>query len=187
MIFFSPQFITNSYWGWYHSLVQKNELNVLSQYQDVSVAGMVRRLINNDNLSSLPFIAGGMLLLGLPFLRISRYKEQSFRFLALSSILLFTVLFSSGSELVTYIIAFAGVGIWYMSLERPVSKSEIGLLLFAIYFGSLFASDLFPKEWRVHVIKPYRLKVLPYLLVWLTIIYQMLFKQNKLNPYSQFN
>jgi len=187
MIFFSPQFITNSYLGWYHSLVQKNQLNVLSEYQDVSVAGMVRRLINSNSLPSLPFIAGGILLLALPFLRISRYGEQSFRLLALSSILLFTVLFSSGSELVTYIIAFAGVGIWYLSLEQPGSKVEIGLLLFAIYFGSLFASDLFPKSWRVHIMKPYRLKVLPYLLVWLTVIYQMLFKRNKPTPYSQLN
>ncbi|MDN3551277.1 glycosyltransferase family 87 protein [Mucilaginibacter aquaedulcis] len=187
MIFFSPQFIINSYGGWYHSLVQKNQLNVLSQYQDVSVAGMIRRIFNNDGLPSLPFIAGGMLLLALPFLRISRYSEQSFRFLALSSILMFTVLFSSGSELVTYIIAFAGVGIWYMSIEQPVNKLEIGLLLFAIYFGSLFATDLFPKSWRVNIIKPYRLKVLPYLLVWLAVIYQMLFKRNTPTPYSQLN
>ncbi|GAA4341189.1 glycosyltransferase family 87 protein [Mucilaginibacter gynuensis] len=182
MAFFSPQFILHSYADWYNALVSKNGMNQTSPYQDVSLAGMVRRIVNDKTLPSLPFIAGGMLLMALPYVRISRYKDQSFRLLSLSSILLFTVLFSSGSELVTYIIAFAGIGIWFMSLEKPAKRFELALLIFAIYFGSLFATDLFPKLWREQLIKPYALKALPCLVVWLMVIYQMLFKRTVSMP-----
>lgn len=184
MVVFSPQFILHSYADWYHSLVGKNQANVLSQYQDVSVAGMVRRVLNDKTLSSLPFIAGGLLLLGLPYLKFKQYADQSFRLLALSSILLFTVLFSSGSELVTYIIAFVGVGIWFESLSRPVSNTDIIILLIAIYFGSLFSTDVFPRAWRVQIMKPYGLKALPSLLVWLRINYLMLFPRIASLPFG---
>ena len=175
MVFFTPQYILHSYSDWYHSLVHKNSINVFSPYQDVSVAGMIRRLTGNYELSSLPVLITGVLIFALPYLQMKRYKDDLFRFRMLASVLLFTVLFSSGSELVTYIIAFVGVGVWFMTLPRPLKKIEIAVFIIAIYVGSLFTTDLFPRYIKFNIMKPYGLKVLPCLIVWITIVYQMIF------------
>ena len=181
MVFFTPQYILTSYSDWYHSLVYKNGINAYSPYQDVSVAGMIRRLFGNYELSSLPFLITGILIFALPYLKINRYKEDHFRFQMLASVLLFTVLFSSGSELVTYIIAFTGVGIWFMTLPQPRRKTDITILVIALYFGSLFITDLFPRYIKVNIMKPYGLKVLPCLIVWITVVYQMIFRSQKIS------
>lgn len=177
MVFFSPEFIVNSYQGWYHSLIEKNAQNALSPYQDVSVMGMVRRITGDHSISTLPFLAGALVLFILPYFKINRYKELQFRLSLLSSVLLFTVLFSTSSEMVTYIIAFTGVGIWFVSLPKPVTKLQIAVFIFALYIGSLFSTDLFPHYLKSNLIKPYALKALPCLVVWLTIISEMLFKK----------
>jgi hypothetical protein len=63
----------------------------------------------------------------------------------LASVLIFTVIFSSGSESPTYIIAFAGVSIWFMIQEFPGSKGILFLFVFAFLLTSMSPSDLFPK------------------------------------------
>jgi hypothetical protein len=146
---------------------------------------MMRRITGNHELSSLPYLLGGIVLFALPYLKISRYKELSFRLLMLASVLMFTVLFSSGSELVTYIIAFIGIGIWFFTLPKPISGINIFIGAFAVYAGSLFITDLFPNYIKVNFMKPYGLKVLPTLIVWLTVIYQMMFgaQADEVNPH----
>ena len=92
----------------------------------------------------------------------------------LASVLIFTVIFSSGSESPTYIIAFAGASIWFMIQEFPGSKGILFLFVFAFLLTSMSPSDLFPKIIRDTYIKPYSLKALPCVLIWFVIIYQML-------------
>ena len=92
----------------------------------------------------------------------------------LASVLIFTVIFSSGSESPTYIIAFTGVSIWFMVQASPKSKGILFLFVFAFLLTSMSPSDLFPKIIRDTYIKPYSLKAFPCVLVWLIIIYQML-------------
>ena len=73
--------------------------------------GMVRRFFQDSTIPNLPFLIGGVFLFGLQYLRINEYKEQAYRLMLLASVLIFTVIFSSGSESPTYIIAFVGVAI----------------------------------------------------------------------------
>jgi hypothetical protein len=77
------------------------------------------------------------------------------------------------NESPTYIIAFTGVSIWFMNLNRPVAGLEIGLLIFAVIISSSSFSGLFPKAIKMYIL-PYRLKVLPCLLIWLKIILETL-------------
>lgn len=92
----------------------------------------------------------------------------------LASVLLFTVIFSSGSESPTYIIAFVGVAIWFSIKQTPISKLDWFLLIFALLLTSLSPSDLFPKFVRENYIKPYALKALPCVLIWFKISYELL-------------
>ena len=185
MVFFGYDFILQSYLDWYQSLAHKNIQNgSLDSYQDISVMGMARRFLQDSTISNLPFLAGGLFLYGLPYLRIKQYKHLSFRLMILVSTLLFTVLFSSGSESPTYIIAFAGVAIWFILQEKPVNNTHITLLVFALILTSLSPSDLFPKYIRDHYVKQYALKALPCFLIWLVTIYQMMrtdFSKMKIN------
>jgi len=170
----SPAFVIESYSDWYHSLAHKNDLNAsLTSFQDISLMGMVRRATGNINISNMPFLLGGLILFGLPYTRINQYKHLGFRLMLLASTLIFTVIFSSGSESPTYIIAFAGVAIWFMVQQNPKKGWIIALFIFAFILTSLSPTDIFPKAVK-EFIRLYSFKALPCVIIWLTIIYQMM-------------
>ncbi len=175
MVFSAPSFVMQSYYDWYVSLSEKNAVNTTSHMQDISVMGMIRRIFHYPQLSNLLVLLPGLALFGMQYLNIKSYKALPYQMLILASTLLFTVIFSTGSESPTYIIAFVGVAIWYMNLERPtVSGFDIALLVFALVITSLSPSDLFPQPINRAYIKPYALKALPCLLIWLKIVYETL-------------
>ncbi|WP_412467406.1 glycosyltransferase family 87 protein [Pedobacter sp. KLB.chiD] len=170
----SPAFVLQSYSDWYHSLAHKNNLNAsLTSFQDISLMGIVRRITANINLPNTPFLLGGLILFGLPYIRINQYKNLAFRLMLLASTLIFTVIFSSGSESPTYIIAFAGVAIWFMVQQNPKNGWIIALFIFAFILTSLSPTDIFPRSVK-EFIRLYSLKALPCVIIWLTIIYQMM-------------
>ena len=173
MLVFTPEFIVHSYVDWFHSLTVKNAANIdpSTQYQDVSVMGMARRMVGHK-IQVLPFLVVGAALYLFSCYKVYKFKDVQSRLLLLSSSLLFVVLFSTGSELVTYIIAFIGISIWFMSKPSPTGF-QIVIFIFAIYVGSLFSTDLFPKYIKVNYIKPYALKALPCVIIWLTVLWEM--------------
>lgn len=177
MLFFSPSYIIQCYQDWYISLSEKQLLNAsLTSMQDISVMGMARRISGNIHLANLPFILTGLVLFAIPYLRFKQYKAQEFKLLFLASSLIFTVIFSNSSESPTYIIAFVGVAIWFILQDQPIKPLYIGLFIFAILLTSLSPSDLFPKYIKETYVKPYSLKALPCILIWLVITYQLMFK-----------
>lgn len=174
MVISSPAFVIQSYTDWYHSLAHKNDLNAsLTSFQDISLMGIVRRATSNINIPNAPFLLVGLVLFGLPYLRIKQYKHLGFRLMLLASTLIFTVIFSSGSESPTYIIAFAGVAIWFTVQQNPKKGWIVALFIFAFILTSLSPTDIFPRPVK-EFIRLYSLKALPCVIIWLTIIYQMM-------------
>ena len=174
MVISSPAFVIQSYSDWYHSLAHKNDLNAsLTSFQDISLMGIVRRATGNINIPNAPFLLVGLVLFGLPYLRIKQYKYLGFRLMLLASTLIFTVIFSSGSESPTYVIAFAGVAIWFMVQQNPKKGWIIALFIFAFILTSLSPTDIFPRPVK-EFIRLYSLKALPCVIIWLTIVYQMM-------------
>lgn len=170
----SPEFIINSYSEWFARLVEKNNENAsLTSMQDISIMGMFRKVLNMPHLSNLLFLLPGILLFGLPYLRFSMFSDKKFQLLLLSSVLIFTVIFSSGSESPTYIIAFAGVAIWFV-IQEEKTKWTWFLFIFAMILTSFSPSDLIPKFLRETYVKPYALKALPCILIWFQIIYELM-------------
>ncbi|RQO31387.1 hypothetical protein DBR32_05330 [Taibaiella sp. KBW10] len=173
MLFLGADYVAEMYVTWFGDLAHKNEANAsLITMQDISLVGMIRRITGNGHISQTPFILIGMLLYAIPLFKTSLYSNARFRLLLLSSTLIFTVIFSSSSESPTYIIAFVGVAVWFVS-KRQYTNLDIILVIFAILLTSLSATDLFPKAARV-VVRQYSLKALPCVLIWLKIIYEML-------------
>lgn len=174
MIISSVNFGLQSYLDWYQSLSEKNLSNqVLGNRQDFSLMGIVRRFLGNVTISNLIFLLPGMIIFGLPYLRFKQYQFLPFQMMILANTLLFLVLFSSGSESSTYIIAVVGVMIWFLMQKSP-SKLEIGLFIFAIILTCFSFSDLSPKWLKEEYIIKYSLKALPCCLVWFKIIYELL-------------
>jgi hypothetical protein len=168
----SPAYIIRMYHDWYGDLVEKNMNNIGPSLQDISAMGLIRNIFNYRQLSNITVIAPGILLFGLWYLRFKDYQLIPYQLLLLASTLIFVIIFSSSSESPTYIIAFAGVGIWFMNLDRPVTNFEITLFVFALLITSLSPSDLFPRYIKMHYVVPYKLKALPCVLIWLKIIHE---------------
>ncbi len=174
MFISSKQYILSRYVEWYERLLVKNEINaVLDSYQDISVMGVFRRLLRDASIPNTPFLIVGLVFFMLPYLRINCYKNKNFQLLLLASTLIFTVIFSSGSESPTYIIAFVGVAIWYVIKPFPKSKLDNFLIIFAILLTSLSKTDLFPRYIIENYIRKYSLKALPCIIIWCVIIYEM--------------
>ena len=171
MIISSPAFIVQTYRDWYTDLVYKNADNINSTRVNVSVMGMIHKM-GALQISNIAILLPGMLLFASSYLRYNFFKNVNYQLLILASTLIFPVIFSTGSESPTYIIAFIGVAIWFINAEKPLSKLDIGLLIFALILTSLSPSDIFPREIKVKYVDPYALKALPCFLIWLKIIYE---------------
>ncbi|WP_114936588.1 glycosyltransferase family 87 protein [Mucilaginibacter endophyticus] len=170
----SPSFIVQTYRDWYTDLVIKNSDNQHSSMQEICVTGFIRKTFNYQDLKNMYVIGPALVLFGLSYLRIGAYKFVQYQRLILSSVLIFAVIFSSSAESSTYIIAFVGVAVWFMNLNRPVTGFEIFLLVLALLVTSLSPSDLFPSFIRKQYIVPYKLKSIPCFLIWLKIVYETL-------------
>lgn len=173
MLLSSPDYIIGQYGQWMDILQVKNGVNMFSEMSNISVLGMVRKISGNTNYSDIWLIICGLIVLALPYLQINQYRHKAFQQAMLASMLLFVVLFSTGSESSTYIIPFVGVGIWYWSAPWKRSKLDIGLMVFAFILTSLSPSDLFPAVIRNEIIRPYALKALPCFIIWLKLIFEM--------------
>ena len=176
MLISSPKFGVQSYFDWYTSLSEKNLSNqVLGNRQDYSLMGVVRRFLQDASISNLVFLIPGFIIFMTPYLRISQYKNLSFQLMILASTLLFVVLFSSGSESPTYIIAVAGVMIWFL-MQKTISKVNVGILIFVMIFTCFAFSDLFPKSIKEEIFVKYSTKAIPCIVVWFRVMYELLTK-----------
>lgn len=174
MLISSPEYVLGQYVEWYERLAAKNGENTFALMQNISLLGMIRKVSGSAAYSDLWVILPGLALFGLPYLRFSQYRHLAFRYGILSSVLLFVVLFSTGSESSTYIIPFAGIALWYVTSPWKRTGWDMALMVFALVLSSLSPSDLFPRSLREAYVLPYALKALPPTLIWLRLSYELL-------------
>ena len=178
MLFSSPEYIVSQYQEWFNELIIKNQGNNLALHQNVSLLGMIRKTAGIEALSNLPIMLVGLFLFALPYLRMGEFKQLRFQLLTLASVLIFIVLFSTGSEPNTYIVALTGVAIWFVIQPRPFTPWNLFLIIFGITVSSFAPSDLFPRGIYYKYVLPNALQALPCTLIWLAIVYEMLFRKS---------
>ncbi len=177
MLISSPAFVINSYHQWMAALSYKSALNTgLNTSQDMCVMGVVRRLTGNVNVPNLPFLAVAALVFALPLLRFSQFKSLKFRLQVLATSLIMVVIFSTGAEHPTFIIAVLGAVLWIMIQDNPYSTTNIILLVLLLVITGLGLTDVMPKHIRQDIIAKYSIKAWPCIIVWLIISYELLFK-----------
>lgn len=174
MLISSPEYIVEQYKEWYVSLTEKNADNMFSSGTNQSLLGLVRKISHCASYSDLWLIVPGIVAFCLPYLRLKQWRNMAFRYAYLASTLMFVVLFSTGSESSTYIIALLGVAVWYVTVPWKRSGWDVALMVFAFILTSMSPSDLFPAYIRKTYVQPYALKALPCVLVWFKLVYEMM-------------
>jgi hypothetical protein len=137
-----------------------------------SVMYQVQLLFGLD-LPNWPFQLLGVAALLAPVLvRRERWGEWTFRRLYLCSVLVFCVLFNHQAESPTFVVASAGVALWFASLER---RTRWEWAVFACFFvGTVLASSEAMPSWlQRHLFDPYRFKTVPLLVAWLAMQRQL--------------
>jgi hypothetical protein len=143
-----------------------------------SVLGWLQTWFRTEPNKILVLFIGAILML-LPLLKLKKYTFYSFRLAMLANILIWTVIFNHKAESPTFVIAVAGVALWFF-IQVP-SKVNIFLLLLTVLFTCLAPTDLFPKYIRQNIFETYVVKAVPCIIVWIKIIYDMLFDKIKPN------
>ena len=162
------------YSSWFHLLVNDH-----SSSYGLSRPGMLNSWFLIP-VNKIVILFTGIILLFIPFIRIRNFREYTFRLLILSSLLIWIVIFNHRAESNSYIIAFAGISIWYFTTKKIPLNTV--LVIFAFIFISLSPTDIIPRQIRLSFFEPYMLKVLPAVIIWLKITSDLLiFKVNNQN------
>jgi len=135
-----------------------------------SVAVLLRSWFGLDPPRILLLAAAG-LVTALPLLRIRDSGRPAFRAVFLGSLLMWMIAFNHLTESPTFVIAMAGIALWYFS--QPPSTLHRWLLGFAFVFVSVTYSDLVAPGFRARYITPYALKVLPVLVIWMVAVWEL--------------
>ena len=174
MLISSPSFIFQTYIDWYHTLALKNDNNIHSVMQNISVMGMLSEIFKEQYLNLIIILIAALFYL-FPILRKQQLKNLYFQLSYLSFALIGVVIFSSSAESPTYIIAVVGAGLWFV-LQEKKHWPEISLLLLVLIFTSLSSTDFFPQFIKVNFIQPYKWKALPCFIVWIILAIQLIIK-----------
>ncbi|CAM3809927.1 glycosyltransferase family 87 protein [Aquirufa aurantiipilula] len=173
----------STYQGWREVLTHKNELNIdiRNLRTDVCVMGMFRRWTGDSTLSNLWFLIPSMALNVFVFFQVKKWKDLSFQLRMLAFVSIYLMLASTGTESPTLIMAFPGVGIWFVLGEK--SRARWVLLLITLIISSFSPTDLFPKWLRNEWINPLGLMILPLFIVWLAIAWDLVKKSPTETPH----
>lgn len=165
----SPSQLYSLYKSWANLILRD-----YSVYEGLSVFGILKNWFGLNPPKHLIFLSG-LILFALPFLRRESFKNYTFRLLFFSSSLIWTVIFNHKAESPTFIIATCGVAIWYFSKEKKLQ--DLILLIFYFLLTSVSSTDITPFWVKENLIKPYLLKAIPSIILWLKIEQELIFSK----------
>ena len=116
--------------------------------------------------------AAGLVFTLLPLARVRAYPIVEFRMLMLAALMLWMVAFNHKAEPNTFVIAVAGVAVWYLAGPRSWLRDTMVALV--VLLTCLSTTSIFPTVVRRALISPYSLRVVPCIAVWAIAIAEML-------------
>ncbi len=125
------------------------------------------------NWPNWPQQAAGTALLLLPLaLRSDRWEALEFRRLFLCSLLVYSVLFNHASESPSFVVAYAGIVIWYVG--SPPSPLRTALMALTLLVMVVHDVDVVPRWVKYDILVPYRIKGIPGLVAWFVMQWELL-------------
>ena len=158
--------------GWQY----ENWFSVIREFKtgiQLSVMGLIERWAG-QMIIHLPVQIAGLLILLAPLVHVKRFSDSVFRRKMLCSLLIFLVIFNQSAESPTYVTAVTGAAIWFAESRKSITNYVLIALVFV--FTSLASTSIFPSNLRHDFSVEYGLKVVPCLLIWLKIQYELHFK-----------
>jgi hypothetical protein len=175
----SPSFLIQCYKDWAAALSLKSNFDItVSMYHnmvDITLQGMVKRVFNLPALNKWIFIIPGLIIFGAQYFFYKHFSNPIYRLYMLCSVLLFIIVFNTGTESPTYIIGVPAICLWYVLQEK--TKWINTIFIVSIFFSSFSYSDIFTPWLRTQVMMPYALKVLGCFIVWVVIAVQIFTRQ----------
>ena len=165
----SPHHLMELYNSWLNLLQNDHSVSL-----GLSVMGWLQSWFGIFADKMILVITGALLLM-LPLVRIAQYKNPLFRIFFLASVLIWVIIFNHKAESPTFVIAMAGIAIWYFSGDK--NTLDTILVCIAFVFTSLSPTDIFPHYVREHFMMPYVLKAVPCIIIWGRILQQQLFSK----------
>jgi len=119
-----------------------------------------------------PVQLAGTTLLLLPLaLGRRRWDDAAFRRLFLCTLLVYLVLFNHQSERATFVIAYTGIAIWYVS--APTERLRTAVMTLTLLVMVVHDVDIVPRWVKNEILIPYRIKGIPCLVAWLVMEWQL--------------
>jgi hypothetical protein len=125
-------------------------------------------------------ITGTALLLVPLALRRDRWGSLEFRRLFLCSLLVYSVLFNHASESPSFVVAYAGIVIWYVS--SPPNRLRTAVLALTLLVMVLHDVDVVPRWVKREILVPYRIKGIPCLVAWFVMQWDLLVTRRSTPP-----
>jgi len=110
---------------------------------------------------------GILVMVGSAYLARDRWIDPVVRRLLLASMLIFSVVFNHMAESPTFVIAYAGIGIWWAAMPRARWRDL--LVLAIVLLGSVGGSDLVPRAIRLQWHGRIQLKAVVTLVGWFSL------------------
>ncbi len=172
LVYYTPGEFIILYRQWFNCLLQHHEINM-----GLSVMSFIEGLFHL-NLSVYYVQLFGVFLLLVTILIIALKKiYEDVKFFFLAYILIWVIIFNQAAENATYITAVTGSAIWYVNSKKTFLDKTLIIITFILTV--LSPSDLFPGYLRNHFVKPYSLRVLGPMAIFLKIQISILFDHVK--------
>jgi Glycosyltransferase family 87 len=114
-----------------------------------------------------PVQLAGLAVLLAPLVRYSDWGVERYKLHFVASVLMYAVLFNHKSESPAFVIAVAGVALWFALAERNrFTWSVLGMVAVGTILSS---SDVMPRAIQAGFFEPYRFKTVPVCLVWVLV------------------
>jgi hypothetical protein len=175
----SPTDLLNQYYNW-GELLKNDHTSSLG----ISFMGILTSWFSL-NINKLLVLCLAVFVFCLPLIKVSLYKFYLFRIHILASILIWIVIFNHKGESPTYIIAMAGVAVWYFS-QNPTTINTI-LIWLCLLFTSLSSTDAITPLWITSkYVEPFSLKALFCSIIWFKLIWDLTITSHFLKPSENF-
>ena len=148
------------------------------QRQDSTKIGMawlggIIEIALGHGVPHAPFqLLGVAIVVTSAWLARTRWNDDAIiRRLLLASLLIFSVVFNHMAESPSFVIAFAGLGIWWATMPRERWRDVLVLMI--VLLGSVGGSDLVPKHIRLEWHARYQIKAVVTLIGWFALQYDL--------------
>ncbi len=172
LLFVSPSELAWQYGNWWRLHTTSTHAAGLG----LSAAGILQSWFGLDP-PRIALLAVAGLATALPLTNLRAYGRLEFRAIFLGALLMWMIAFNHLSESPTFVIAMAGIGLWYFSqASTPVHRA---LLWMAFLLVSVTYSDATPPGIRNRFLHPYGVKVFPVAVIWAVATFELTFGRER--------